>query len=90
MKCETCKKYEDCKSGCGLTWPCGAYAQKFVTNGDRLRAMSDEELALFLDDVQRKECESLHLLENDGTLRFESCVNGWLYWLREVIQNDRP
>lgn len=28
MKCETCKKYEDCKSGSGLTWPCGAYVPK--------------------------------------------------------------
>lgn len=32
MKCETCKKYEDCKSGCGLTWPCGAYAPKDEPN----------------------------------------------------------
>lgn len=24
-KCENCKKFDDCKSGSGLTWPCGAY-----------------------------------------------------------------
>lgn len=45
MNCENCKKYEDCKSGSGLTWPCGAYAPKIITNADRIRAMSDEELA---------------------------------------------
>ena len=28
MNCENCKKYEDCKSGSGLTWPCGAYRTK--------------------------------------------------------------
>lgn len=83
MKCESCKKYDDCNNGCGLTWPCGAYAPKVITNADHIRSMKDKELAEFLDDVQRRECESLHLLEHDGTLRFQSCVNGWLYWLRQ-------
>lgn len=48
MKCENCTKYDDCRTGSGLTWPCGAYVPKSVTNGDRIRAMSDEEVAEFL------------------------------------------
>ncbi|HJB20947.1 MAG TPA: hypothetical protein H9773_04505 [Candidatus Fournierella merdavium] len=32
MMCENCKKYEDCKSGSGLTWPCGAYVPKRERN----------------------------------------------------------
>lgn len=30
--CVGCKKYGDCKDGCGLTWPCGAYvpAREYV------------------------------------------------------------
>lgn len=28
MKCESCTKYEDCRTGSGLTWPCGAYRPK--------------------------------------------------------------
>ena len=24
-KCENCTKYDDCRAGSGLTWPCGAY-----------------------------------------------------------------
>lgn len=28
MNCEDCKKYEDCKNGSGLTWPCAAYRPK--------------------------------------------------------------
>lgn len=32
MKCENCTKYEDCKSGSGLTWPCGAYSPKNEPN----------------------------------------------------------
>lgn len=30
--CENCKKYEDCKSGSGLAWPCGAYVPKRERN----------------------------------------------------------
>ena len=28
MKCENCTKYDDCRTGSGLTWPCGAYVPK--------------------------------------------------------------
>ena len=52
MKCESCTKYDDCRTGSGLTWPCGAYVPKSVTNADRIRAMSDEELAIFLSAVK--------------------------------------
>lgn len=45
MKCENCTKYDDCRTGSGLTWPCGAYVPKSVTNADRIRVMSDEKLA---------------------------------------------
>lgn len=30
--CENCEKYVDCKSGSGLTWPCGAYVPKRERN----------------------------------------------------------
>ena len=46
MKCENCTKYDDCRTGSGLTWPCGAYVPKTITNADRIRAMSDDELAI--------------------------------------------
>lgn len=28
MECESCTKYDDCRTGSGLTWPCGAYRPK--------------------------------------------------------------
>lgn len=49
MKCENCTKYDDCRTGSGLTWPCGAYVPKSVTNADRIRRMSDHDLAVFLE-----------------------------------------
>lgn len=54
QRCEGCKKYHDCKDGSGLTWPCGAYRPKNVTNSDTIRAMSDEELARFLVEVENR------------------------------------
>lgn len=30
MKCENCTKYDDCRTGSGLTWPCGAYVSKDI------------------------------------------------------------
>ena len=48
MNCRNCKKYDDCRTGSGLTWPCGAYRPKAVSRADRIRSMSDEELAVVL------------------------------------------
>nr|DAQ65530.1 MAG TPA: hypothetical protein [Caudoviricetes sp.] len=31
MNCQNCKKYDDCRTGSGLTWPCGAYRPKEET-----------------------------------------------------------
>ena len=30
MKCKNCTKYDDCRTGSGLTWPCGAYVPKDI------------------------------------------------------------
>lgn len=46
-KCAECKKYDDCRTGSGLVWPCGAFVpKKPMTNADRISAMTDEELAV--------------------------------------------
>lgn len=49
MKCQTCEKYPDCFVNSSLTWPCGAYvSMQHPSNGDRIRSMSDRELAELL------------------------------------------
>lgn len=79
MKCENCQKYEDCKSGSGLTWPCGAYVPKIVTNADKIREMNDYELARFLGSVYR-----------DGTIGVarSDCFTCDLAWLRQPAEED--
>ena len=50
-KCLNCKKYEDCSTGSGCTWPCGAYVARDIdvlSNADHIRSMTDEELAGFV------------------------------------------
>ncbi len=42
-KCTSCRKYLDCSTGSGLTWPCGAYVPVGMTNGDRIRRMTEGE-----------------------------------------------
>ena len=50
---------------------------KPLTNADRLRARSDEELAEWLDNI-------------DTAYEPETVVSrrGWLYWLRQEVQDD--
>lgn len=91
MNCERCKKYEDCCTGSGLTWPCGAYDPKYITNADRIRSMSDEDLAGFIEQCENDEgpnvCRYLPEcdddLDNDIVIPKERCGGCYLYWLRQ-------
>ena len=93
MKCENCTKYDDCRTGSGLTWPCGAYVPKSVTNADRIRAMSDEELSdIFLRADFCKCCEH----EKDGVCNYicaypniplyDGCKQAALTWMKQPAE----
>lgn len=75
MKCENCTKYDDCRTGSGLTWPCGAYVPKTITNADRIRKMSGDELAKFLATK----------LNDD----FYGCPDLILQWLQQPAEEER-
>lgn len=63
MNCENCTKYDDCRTGSGLWWPCGAYVPKEKTmDYDKLikrlntklqaySAYTDSELAHVIEDA---------------------------------------
>ena len=79
MKCERCTKYDDCRTGSGLTQPCGAYHPKTATNADRIRSMSDEELANFIPDWRHTKackCNEHEFIGCDN--QCEKCVLEWL------------
>lgn len=78
MKCENCTKYDDCRTGAGLTCPCGAYRSKTITNADRIRAMSDEELAELLCSMTYcYECSYKNACTHD---------DGYLDWLQQPAE----
>lgn len=56
-KCPNCQKFADCRTGSGLTWPCGAYVPKVVTNNERLNSMSVDEKAEFIYEVSLRLCD---------------------------------
>ena len=95
MKCENCTKYDDCRTGSGLTWPCGAYVPKSVTNADRIRRMSDEELAdIFLRADFCKCCEH----NKDGVCNYicaypniplyDGCIQAALTWMKQPAEEE--
>ena len=95
MKCENCTKYDDCRTGSGLTWPCGAYVPQSVTNADRIRAMSDEELAdIFFRADFCKCCEH----NKDGVCNYicaypniplyDGCIQAALTWMKQPAEEE--
>lgn len=91
--CKNCPAYAKCtvtyrSSACEALR--GTYGidsdPEIVTNADKIRGLSNEELALFLDETQRRECEALHVLDPKGFPQFESCVKGWLEWLQMPVE----
>lgn len=76
-KCENCKKYDDCRNGSGLVWPCGAYRPKIVTNADRIRSMTDEELANLLSAAWNK-----------ADYEDDDYDPAWLKWLRMPAEQE--
>ena len=72
-ECTNCKKYEDCKSGSGLVWPCAAYTPKTVTNAERIRTMNDKELAITIKDMMFSDFKPA--CEKDCL----SCILDWLH-----------
>jgi len=66
---------------------CNYFEKKQQTRGDRIRAMSDEQLADFLDHVQGDA-----FLVGIGQKKKSECMGGasvkWLDWLREEVQDD--
>ena len=58
-----------------------------VTNGDRIRAMTDEELADFLLDA-RSICRMCRKRDETCGGAFHECFEGIEEWLKQVAQNE--
>ena len=89
--CVNCKQ----KNRCTMCWKtsnkkCPHFIQK--TNADRIRAMSDEELAAHLHDIgwDCNLCAEHRRLDNEPLLRGEKCdekcVEHCLEWLQQTAK----
>ena len=88
MKCENCTKYDDCRTGSGLTWPCGAYVPKSVTNADRIRSMSNEELSKFLCEFRSCDSDGYPCSGCKAESYCRSGHTGMEDWLQQPAEED--
>ena len=88
--CERCKRLEICERvEKGIAHSCVGFTPK-KTNADRIRSMSDDDLAEFM----------CHSVSPSGTINCSACEvqefchagqNGYYYWLRqEAEENGDP
>ena len=72
-----CDSYPDCV-GCRYSDP---FKQPKRTNADRIRAMSDEELAKYFSYIA--ECDHCQNgLDRECCVNEDTCINRWLEWLK--------
>ena len=99
-QCKSCKNKEiingivgcvymdaDCQNG-------EKYEAEIITNADRIRAMSDEELAKHLHDIgwDCQLCAEHKRLDNEPLLRSEKCdekcMEHCLEWLKQPAEGE--
>lgn len=84
-----CTKYsvDGVESWC-LLGPCTA---ETPSNGDKMRRMTDEDLAEKIgESIDCEVCKTMHHSENDEcpSKPHQSCVDFWLDWLRQEATDD--
>ena len=65
-----------------------AYVAKIVTNADRIRAMSDEELAEFINNTEYGFIDSPGMCDVCDNHRINKCLLCWLDWLKSPVEED--
>lgn len=89
MKCTECPEYRECVKHSNLAIKrksCPkAKVEKQLTNADRIRSMSDEELAKFIPDWSYTgACKCGEQIYTDCNNECEKCVIEWLQQPAEV------
>ena len=80
--CRKCAKFEEC----AVDEDCGLFVDKPMTNADRIRAMTDEELAEW---IMRKPSIRYFAVCPPGTgddCPTSPCEQCWLDWLKSPVE----
>ena len=91
FRCESIEKYGDCavdrEQWCGEERPIQCsfchYYKPIMTNSEKIRSMTDEELAEFMDNG----CDVIAPSEN-CTKAFYDCKKCWLDWLKQEAEDE--
>lgn len=60
-----------------------------MTNGEKIRSMTDEELAEFLDKVVGCDfCPIKKFCDEERTTPYVNCETVWSRWLSREVKND--
>jgi hypothetical protein len=81
--CGECRKHDiDCIIAKQAP-ACDFFEPKVITNGDRIRSMSDVELA----DILSPRCE-VCIYSNPNDCDFRKCEKGMLAWLKQEAKDE--
>ena len=86
MNCKNCKNQRCFLSGNNheMSFECSTYVGK--TNADRIRGMSDEELAEF--EIERMCCPHGKHGCKENNLTCDNCEQCWLDWMKQEVKDD--
>ena len=84
--CNMCFKEKSCEKHKAGVVGCDQFAKKVKTNADRIRAMTDEELAKFM--ALNTDCYYCRAKDNDrcASLATTPCGDIWLDWLKQEAE----
>lgn len=82
----SCSNHGKNVSFLGDGWKCNYIP--VPTNADRIRAMSDEELAEFLSSGLKEPCDCCQLAVFDGACTETLCEDAMMKWLQQPVEGE--
>ena len=92
MCCLSCAKVDWCKQADRVEDYCVDHEERPMTNADRIRAMSDEELArLIVSEALSYDyiCPSPLPKIDCAPKNEDECIKCWLWWLKEEVSDAK-
>ena len=91
LKTRVCPMCEDCPDGCPVETP--KDSRNIVTNADRIRSMSDKELAEYIFDLGNgsEYCYGHCAYQDDCAtkgLDHDTCIKGVIDWLKQPVKEE--
>jgi hypothetical protein len=91
LKTRVCPMCEDCPDGCPVETP--KDSRNIVTNADRIRSMSDKELAEYIFDLGNgsEYCYGHCAYQDDCAtkgLDYDTCIKGVIDWLKQPAKEE--